>query len=503
MDSAVAPLGVRADLSDNARLLQAVHPPDWQNPTPAARYHLVVIGAGTAGLVTAAGAAGLGARVALIERHLMGGDCLNVGCVPSKAVIASARRWATAPAGSTRPGTDDFAAAMARMRRLRADIAPVDGAERFRGLGVDVFLGEGRFTSADAITVGDARLTFRRAVIATGARAAVPPIPGLAETPFLTNETVFDLAHRPESLLVLGGGPIGCEMAQAFARLGTSVTLVNQGARLLQKEEPAASALVQAALEQEGVQIWLESQVVEAAHTETNGFTLDVAQRERRVRLSGTQLLVATGRTPNLDGLGLDVAGIRSTAQGVVVNDRLQTTNRRVFACGDVCSTLQFTHAADFQARTVIQNALFFGRKRASGLVVPRTTYTSPEVASVGLTAAEANARGMAIDTITVPLHEVDRAVLDGATNGFAQVHVRRGTDRLVGATVVAAHAGELITPVTLCMTHGLGLGAIGATMHPYPTQADVLRKCADLWRKTQLTPTVRALFARWFRLFT
>lgn len=498
---------VRTDLPHNERLVAAVHPASWQNPVPAPRYHLVVIGAGTAGLVTAAGAASLGARVALIERHLMGGDCLNSGCVPSKAMIAAARAWTSAREASRLGGPStsadgDFAAVMDRMRRLRADIAPVDGAERFRGLGVDVFFGDAQFSGRDTVKVGSETLRFRRAVIATGARAAVPDIPGLAGTPYHTNETLFDLSDRPTSLLVLGGGPIGCEMAQAFARLGTRVVLVVRGAQVLPREDADAAHVVQQALERDGVQVLL-GQSVTHVDWRDGRFTLETRRGHEARTIEGAELLLATGRTPNVESLALDLAGVQVRATGLVVNDRLQTTNRRVFACGDVCSASQFTHAADFQARTVIQNALFFGRKRASTLVVPRCTYTSPEVASVGLTADAAAAVGVPIETITVPLHDVDRALLDGETEGLARVHVRRGSDRIVGATVVASHAGDIINEVTLCMTNGLGLSAIGATMHPYPTQGDALRKCADLWRRSKLTPTVRALFARWFHLFS
>ncbi|MCU0633642.1 MAG: mercuric reductase [Gemmatimonadaceae bacterium] len=494
--------------SHDERLRNAVHPPDWVNPTPRDRYHLVVIGAGTAGLVTAAGAAGLGAKVALIERHLMGGDCLNVGCVPSKGLIAPARAWAAARqaqelfGGPAVHGDGDFAAVMERMRRLRADIAPIDGAERFRSLGVDVFLGQGTFVSGHEIEVGGARLRFRRAVIATGARAAAPPIPGLADTPYLTNETLFDLTTRPRHLVVLGGGPIGCEMAQAFARLGARVTLLDRGARLLSRDDADASAVVHRALECDGVRVVLGAEIARVRHRDGE-FTVEASAAGESLVLRADQLLVAAGRAPNVEGLGLDRAGVAVGPSGVEVTDRLQTSNPRIFACGDVCSRLQFTHAADFQARTVIQNALFFGRKKASALVVPWTTYTSPEVASVGLTAEAAAAAGIAIDTVTVPMHDVDRAILDGETDGFARVRLRRGTDRIVGATIVAAHAGDLLAEVTLCMTNTLGLGAIGATMHPYPTQGDALRRCADAWRKTRLTPTVRALFARWFRLFS
>jgi pyruvate/2-oxoglutarate dehydrogenase complex dihydrolipoamide dehydrogenase (E3) component len=489
------------------RLRSHVRPQDWPNPTPRDRYHLVVIGGGTAGLVSAAGAAGLGARVALVERHLLGGDCLNVGCVPSKAMIASARSWKTARTsksehhGPAAEGEGDFAAVMSRMRALRADLAPIDGAPRFRELGVDVYFGEAAFTGADAVEVAGARLRFRRAVIATGARAAVPDIPGIADVPFLTNETVFSLTELPRHLVVIGGGPIGCELAQCFARFGSKVTLVERASRLLARDDGDAAAIVHRALADDGVRI-LTGTAVRRVSRRGPEIQLETDHDEGG-ELVASELLIASGRSPNIERLGLDLAGVSYTPQGVTVDDRLRTSNPRIYAAGDVCSRLQFTHAADAQARAVIQNALFFGRVRQSRLVVPWVTYTSPEVAQVGHTAESAREAGVAIDTIDVPLHDVDRARLDGLTTGFARVHLRRGASTIVGATVVAEHAGDLITEVTLAMTNGIGLGGIGKTIHPYPTQGDVLRKAADAWRRTRLTPFVRSLFERWFRLFS
>jgi pyruvate/2-oxoglutarate dehydrogenase complex dihydrolipoamide dehydrogenase (E3) component len=492
--------------ADDDRLLSHVHPSDWTNPTAKSRYHLVVIGAGTGGLVTAAAAAGLGARVALIERHLMGGDCLNVGCVPSKAVIRAARAWHEARAGGERfgaptaVGDGDFGAVMARLRRLRADLSPIDGAPRFRDLGIDVFLGDGRFVGADAVDVGGERLTFRRAVIATGARAAIPPIPGLSSTPYYTNESIFTLTSRPQHLVVLGAGPIGCELAQAFARLGTHVTLINRDLQLMPREDADAAAIVEQSMRRDGVSIRHATAVQRVEHR----------GGETRITIStdGTEhllicdaLLVAIGRAPNVNGLDLERAGVAYDARrGVTVDDRLRTSNAKIFAVGDVCSSQQFTHSADFQARLVVQNALFFGRGKASALVTPRVTYTSPEVASVGFSERDAIAKGIAVDVVTVPLHDVDRARLDDETDGFCRMVLARGTDRIVGATLVAEHAGENIGEVALAMTSKLGLSAIGRTMHPYPTQGEMLRKAADSWRRRKLTPTVKAIFARYFR---
>jgi len=485
------------------RLYEQVRPTDWVNPAPAPRYNLVVIGGGTAGLVAAAGAAGLGAKVALIERHLLGGDCLNTGCVPSKALIRAARAAAEAR-DSARFGVQtagevmvDFPAVMAWMRRLRADLSPHDSAARFRELGVDVFLGNAGFAGPDSVEVGGQRLRFAKAAIATGARAAAPPIAGLARVPYLTHETLFTLTELPRRLAIVGAGPIGCEMAQAFARFGSEVTLIESTAGILPREDREASAILRAALERDGVRILCDGKdLAVAPASEGIGWTLASGGREHRGLAD--RLLIAAGRAPNVEGLGLELAGVAFDRKGVIVNDHLQTANPRIYACGDVCSRFQFTHAADFLARIVIQNALFHGRRRASALTIPWATYTSPEVAHVGLTAAAAGAAGLAVDTFTLSLAKVDRAILDGEEEGFVRVHVRRGTDRIVGATIVAAHAGDLIGELSLAMTHRIGLGRIGAAIHPYPTQAEAIRKVGDLYNRTRLTPLVQRLFTRW-----
>lgn len=492
----------------SARLLARVHPPDWVNPIPRSRYHLVVIGAGTGGLVTAAGAAGLGARVALVERHLMGGDCLNVGCVPSKAIISAARAWHEARTAATRfggphvAGEGDFGAVMERMRKLRADLSVVDSVQRFTELGVDVFLGHGQFSGRDQVTVDGTVLRFRRAVIATGARAAVPPIPGLSEAGYYTNETIFSLTGRPTRLIVLGAGPIGCELAQAFARLGCAVTVLTRDDRVLPRDDPDAGRIVDAALRADGVSVQYHARV-QRVERWPGGSRVHVEHAGHTAIMEADAILVATGRTPNVEDLGLEKAGVAVGARGVAVDDRLRTTNPRVYAVGDVASKHQFTHVADFQARLVIANALFFGRRGASRLVIPWCTYTSPEVAQVGLTGAEAHRHGVPVDTITVPLDEVDRAVLAGDTEGFVRVHLKRGSDKIVGITLVAQDAGELIAEAALAMTNGLGLSAMGRTIHPYPTVAEAYRKAADQWRRKKLTPLARRILNHWFRLFS
>ncbi len=488
----------------NRVLTSHVHPTDWINPEPAARYNLVVIGAGTAGLVTAAGAAGLGARVALVEKHLMGGDCLNYGCVPSKALIRSARavadvRDAAQFGVEVPPGTKiNFPAVMERMRRLRAEISPHDSAARFRELGVDVYLGEGRFTSRATIEVGGKTIRFRRAVIATGARAAEPPIPGLAEAGFLTNETVFSLTELPQRLAVIGAGPIGCEMAQAFARFGARVVLLEAGQGILPREDRDAAERLERSLSHDGVEIRLGCKIVGVEKLPT-GKHVQLEQDAAPADLDVDEILVGVGRLPNVDGLNLEGAGIDfDHRSGIHVNDRLQTTNPCVFAAGDICSRFKFTHAADAMARIVIRNALFLGRSRASVLTIPWCTYTSPEIAHVGLHEHEARDQGIAVTTFVQELCDTDRAILDGQTEGFVKVHVRQGSDRIVGATIVAEHAGDMISELTLAIVGRIGLKKLANVIHPYPTQADAIRKTGDAYNRTRLTPLAKRLFEKW-----
>ena len=486
----------------NRKLLDNVHPADWINPNPPPRYHLIVIGAGTAGLVTAAGAAGLGARVALIERDLFGGDCLNVGCVPSKALVRAARAAAevrTAGRFGVRANDAavDFPAIMERMRRLRSGISGNDSAARFRSLGVDVYLGGGKFIGKDTVEVAGKTLHFRRAVVATGARAAQPDISGIAEVGYLTNETVFNLTELPRRLAVVGAGPIGCELAQAFARFGSEVFLLGKQPAVLPREDATASDLVKQALERDGVKLFLGVNILRA---ERNGAdkVLHLADG-REVRADA--ILVGVGRTPNVAGLGLEAAGVEyDPKKGVHVDDRLCTSNPRIFSAGDVCSRYQFTHAADAMARIVIQNALFYGSAKVSRLTIPWCTYTEPEVAHVGLYEHEAKEKGVKVDIFTQEMRHVDRAILDDDTEGFVKVLVRKGTDRIVGASIVARHAGEMISELTAVMVAKGGLRSLGQTIHPYPTQAEALRKVADAYNRTRLTPFVAGLFKKWFR---
>ncbi|MFQ3650842.1 MAG: mercuric reductase [Gemmataceae bacterium] len=446
---------------NDRRLLQQVRPADWVNPVAASRYHLVVIGGGTAGLVCAAGAAGLGARVALIERHLLGGDCLNAGCVPSKSLLASARQ-----------SPHDFPAAMQRLRRQRAELARHDSAERFRSLGVDVFFGQGRFRSPDSVEVAGQTLRFRRAVIATGSRPLRPNIPGIEN--YLTHEEIFTLTERPSCIQIVGAGPMGCELAQAFARFGVGVTLVEHAKRVLPREDEDAAAVVQAALEQEGVRL--------------------TTQPDPRISLT----LVAAGRTPNIEDLGLEAAGVQWSESGIVINDFLQTTNPRIYAAGDVASPFKFTHAADAMARLVIRNALFGGWGRFSHLVIPWCTYTQPEIGRVGLSLAEAQQRKIAVDTFQIPFSQVDRSVLDGQDQGFVRILVPKGRLTPLGVTAVGQQVGELLGTVASLMAQRRPLSDFSSVIFPYPTRNDILRKLGDAANRSRLTPWVRGLLRWW-----
>jgi pyruvate/2-oxoglutarate dehydrogenase complex dihydrolipoamide dehydrogenase (E3) component len=487
----------------NQQLESHAHPAQWVNPKPDGRYNLVVIGGGTAGLVTAAGAAGLGAKVALIERGLLGGDCLNVGCVPSKAILAASRYAATVrQAGQFGTACEnisvDFSAVMQRMRKLRAGISPHDSAQRFQQLGIDVYFGQATFVDSHTIQVGTERLQFRNAVIATGGRAAAPSIPGLSTVAYLTNETIFSLTTLPKRLVVIGGGPIGCEMAQAFARFGAQVTLLENGSHVLSREDRDAAKVVQASLVRDGIEVLCGATILSVAevdHQKRINIQIDSQQRS----LESDAILLAVGRVPNVDGLGLETIGIDYDARaGVQVDDRLRTSVPHIFAAGDVCSKFKFTHAADFMARIVIQNSLFWGRAKASSLLIPWCTYTSPELAHVGLTQTEAEQLGNEITTYTQRLSEVDRAILEGEEEGFVRVYCRRGRDQILGATIVASHAGDMISEITMAMKHRIGLKKIAATIHPYPTQAEAIRKIGDQYNRTRLTPTIKSLFQKW-----
>lgn len=492
------------DPSDD-ELRRTTHPPDWRNPRADGRYNLVVVGGGTAGLVSAGFAALLGAKVALVERDLMGGDCLVTGCVPSKAMIRAARVAdnvrAAAEFGMAAGVEVDFAKVMDRMRRVRARIGHHDAASEFaRKYGVDAYFGDAAFRGASRIEVAGQTLAFRRAVIATGGRAATPEIPGLPDAGFHTNETVFNLTQLPRRLAVIGGGPIGCELAQAFARLGSEVTIVHSGERLLPHDDAEAGAVLLDVLKREGLRVMLGSTVarVEAA---PDGKVLQVRAQDGSTELRADAILVGAGRAPNVEGLGLDAAGVEHGKDGIKVDDFLRTTNRNIFAAGDVCLREKFTHTADASARLAVQNALLHRRLRWSRQVIPWVTYTDPEVAHVGIGLEQAREKGIEVDSYHVPLTDVDRALTDGEAAGFVKIVTRKGKGRPIGATVVAPHAGEMIGEITAAITGGLSLKQLSEIIHPYPTYAEAFRKAADEHQQKRLTPRARWLFGKWFAL--
>lgn len=497
----------------NTNLLDNVHPVPWTNPTPDGQYNLVVVGAGTAGLITAAIAGSLGAKTALIERHFMGGDCLNVGCVPSKGVIRGARaaaelQWLAEQGLSQALGGAkvDFRVAFERMRRIRSEISSHDSPMRYRDeFGVDVYIGNGKFTGKRTITVtgqdgSERELRFARAAITTGARAAAPPIPGLDSVPYLTNETIFSLTELPESLAVIGGGPIGCEMAQSFARYGATVDLFEAAERILIREDPEVSEIVQQAMQRDGVRIHCNAGV--------SGFAMDgdrvvvnaATKAGQPIQVTAEKLLVAIGRAPNVKDMGLEAAGVKYDKFGVTVNDHLQTSNKRIYAAGDVASKYKFTHMAEASAGVLVQNALFLRTKKVNGIVVPWATYTSPEVAHVGMSEADAERSGVAYQVFTHQLAKVDRARLDGEDEGFAKLIVAKGKTRILGATIVAAHAGEMLTEIVLAMQNGLGVDALAGVVHPYPTQSEAIKRAAAGYLRSRLTERSKRILSRWFK---
>lgn len=483
----------------NEKLISHVAPRDWQNPKAAAEYQLVIIGGGSAGLVAASGAAQLGAKVALIEKEMLGGDCLNVGCVPSKAIIRAGKAMGeindAAALGITVPegSTVDFAQVMAHVWSARAAIAPHDSAARFTDLGVDVFFGVAEFTGSHTIRVDDGQtLTFKKALIATGSAPRHIPIPGLADAGYLTNETLWNVTTQPQSLAVIGAGPIGCELAQSFQRLGTQVTLIDLAPQVLIREDPDAAAIVQNKLIKEGMTLRLGAM--------TKNVTVQDGKKVLTVEIDGTaetiavdEILLAVGRAPNVNGLNLEAAGVSYDKRGVTVDDYLQTTNPDIFGAGDVAMKYQFTHAAGHAAGIVIRNALMrLPKAKLSSLIMPWATYTDPEIAHVGLYEKDAAEQGIAIDTYMADMAHNDRGITDNDTSGFVRIHTKKGSDTIVGATIVSKHASETLSEITLAMKHGIGLGKFSSVIHPYPTQAEAITKAATEYNKTRLTPTAK-----------
>jgi pyruvate/2-oxoglutarate dehydrogenase complex dihydrolipoamide dehydrogenase (E3) component len=504
-ESAARPAG---DSAERERL-DNVGPLDWRNPSPAPRYDLVIVGAGTAGLVAAHAAAAHGAKVALVERHLLGGTCLNIGCVPSKAILRTSRLYAEMrhadQYGAQVPADIrvDFATVMQRMRGVRARISRADSARRLTAAGVDVFFGAARFTGVDALDVEQAALRFRKALIATGARPDTPAIPGLAEAGFLTNENAFDLTEPPRRLLVIGGGPLGCEMAQAFCRFGVQTMIVQQRPLFLPREERDAAQILSDAFARDGIEVRLNTRVVNV-RVQGGQKIVDLVSDDYHSTVAVDAILTGTGRVPTVDGLNLEAAGVRyDSRRGIHVDDFLRTSNRRIYAAGDACLRHKFNDTADASARIAVQNALCGGRERLSALTIPWCTYTDPEIAHVGLYVRQALERNIPVKTFTIPMHDVDRAIADDEQVGFVKINVKEGTDRILGATIVARHAGEMISEITLAIVAGAGLRVLARVIHAYPTQADAIKMAADAYARTRSTPRMQRLATaglRWLR---
>lgn len=478
-------------------------------------YDFVVIGGGSAGLVAAAGAAQLGARTLLAERRALGGDCLYTGCVPSKALIASARFAARSGRGAEfgfeprawRFRDDSFASVTARVARVVGTVAERDAPEVFRALGVEVCFGEPRFVSPGELEIkvegGRRVVRARRFCVSTGSRPAPPPVEGLAEAGFLTNEEVFGLERLPRSLLVLGGGPVGLELGQSFARFGSRVTVVEVLERLLPKEDEEVSAFVEGVMRAEGLQVLTGARVVRA-RSEGGEKVLTVEHGGRVSELRAEEILVAAGRRPNVEGLNLEAAGVEYDARGVRTDAYLRTTARRVYAAGDVTGHFPFTHMAAYEASVVVRNALFFWplTQRVDFRVVPWATYTDPEVARVGLTEREARGRHARVRVYRSEFADNDRAQAEGEARGFAKLVCAGRRERIAGATIVGPHAGELIHEVVLAMKMKLGVTALGALTHVYPTLTQVNQKAGvDALLRRLNAPLARALMRRYLAL--
>jgi pyruvate/2-oxoglutarate dehydrogenase complex dihydrolipoamide dehydrogenase (E3) component len=484
-------MSTRVDTDERERLAY-VRPSDWRNPEPASRYDFVVIGAGTAGQVAAHAAAALGARVALIERGLFGGNCLNIGCVPSKSIIRTSRLYAemrnAAQYGAEVPHDIrvDFAAVMQRMRGIRARISRAASVRRLTMENVDVFFGEARFTGSDTLAVDGVALRFVKALIATGARPDTPTIPGLGEAGYFTNENVFDLTEAPKRLLVIGGGPLGCEMAQAFCRLGVRTIIAQERPLFLPREERDAAQILADSFARDGMEVRLNARAV-SVRVEGGEKLVELVSDDYTSTVAVDAILTGTGRVPNVVGLNLEAAGVRYDEDvGVHVDDFLRTSNRRIYAAGDACLSDKFNHTAEASGRMAVRNALQRGRERVSSLVVPWCTYTDPEIAHVGLYVREALERRIPVQTFTIPMHEVDRAITDDDEMGFVKIHLRERSDRIIGATIVARHAGEMINELTLAMVAGIGLRTVARTIHSYGTQAEGIKLAADAYERTR-----------------
>ncbi len=483
----------KAKPDDEAVFQHRVRPEHWTNPTPSGTYDLVVLGAGPAGIVAAEEATRLGARVALVERNRIGGNSLNAGTVPSKSIIKSAGVYAAmlkaeefgAPLPSEPPL--DFAKAMERMRRIRTRISEHHSVEKLRTLGIDVFFGAGCFEAPDTLRADGTALRFGKAIIATGARPKAPQdIPGLDQVGYRTSASIFEMDALPKRLAVIGGGPLGCELAQAFCRLGSRVTIVQNDAKFLPREERDAAEILSRSMARDGVEIRLNTTVV-GARGSSGIKVLQTVNNDVKLDIEADEILLSIGRVANIEEIGLESAGIAVDPQsGIEVDDFLRTTNTNVYAAGDVCMEFKFANAAQASARVAVRNALAGAQERQSGLVIPWCTYCDPEIAHVGLHVWDARLQSVPIKSYTVMMHDVDRAITDSSDTGFVKIHIAEGTDRILGATIVASRASELINEISVIMSAGIGMKALAEIVHTYPAESGAIALAAQAFVRRQ-----------------
>jgi pyruvate/2-oxoglutarate dehydrogenase complex dihydrolipoamide dehydrogenase (E3) component len=475
----------------NQTLLKNVFPKGWKNPTPAKLYDLVVVGAGPGGMTAAMVALEHGARVAIVEKEHFGGECLNVGCIPSKALLRSSRLTAEIHDAFSygieipKGWTVNFPSVMERVRRLRSAISLHDAALSFKKKGIDVFLGKGHFTSSEQVDVAGQILHFKKAIIATGTQPMQLSIPGLEEASYLTNQTIFNLTALPRRLAVLGSGPIGCELSQAFLRFGSQVTLITRGTSLMPRDDALATQRLQKVMEEEGMEMLFRTQL---KRVEKKGKAKVLHLDSSTKPLLVDEILVATGRSPMVEGMGLEKANVTyDLKDGIAADDFLQTTNPHIYAVGDVSWRHKFTHVSMELGKLAAKNALGGARLKRSSLVIPWCTYTDPEIAHIGMQESKIQEKQITVQTVLVEMADIERANLDGETTGFVKIHVQEGTDQIVGATIMAKHAGDLISEIAVAMASQKGMTALAGAIHPFPTQAAAIRNAAESYLQTLL----------------